>query len=432
MTDIPENTRKLSLAESYFKKETLAVFLFGITSGFPLTLVLSITSTWLADNDVSKSDIGLFASATLPYAWKFLWSPAIDQLPLGPITSIFGRRRGWLIFLSAIMAGLILVLAQFDPKTDLYSIALTIAAIAFVSASLDIVLDAYRIEILPETLMGHGATMVTFGYRAGNLIAGYGVFRLADAVSWGFALPFLTLLLIPGLIAAFWVGSPQAETMREKPISLSAQLESAIVAPFREFVKRDNWLLILAFIFIFKLGDAVTAVMTQPLIVEMGYTLTEQANANKLVGAIALWAGIALGSALYFKIGTYRALFLTGILMMITNLAFAALASFPPNLWLLGSVIGAENFATGLGTTVLVAYLSGLCNISFTATQYALLNSLANQGRAIFASSSGFIAESVGWVPFFFITTAMALPGLVLLFILMRKGVRTRADHNAV
>ncbi len=414
---------KLSIRESYFKKETLAVFLFGITSGFPLTLVLSITSTWLADNDVSKSDIGLFASATLPYAWKFLWSPAIDQLPLGPLTKLFGRRRGWLILLSAIMAGLIMVLAQFDPKTDLYAIALTIAAIAFVSASLDIVIDAYRIEILPENLMGHGATMVTFGYRAGNLIAGYGVFRLADAVSWGFALPFLAILLLPGLIAAFWVGTPEAESSIRPVEGMRAQLERAIVAPFREFMKRDNWILILGFIFVFKLGDAVTAIMTQPLIVEMGYTLTEQANANKLFGAIALWAGIALGSVLYFKIGTYRALFLTGILMMVTNLAFALLASFPPNLYLLAAVIGAENFATGLGTTVLVAYLSGLCNIAFTATQYALLNSLANQGRALMASSSGFIVDGVGWVPFFFITTAMALPGLVLLLVLMRKKV---------
>ena len=422
--------QKLTFTESYLKKETLGVFLFGISSGFPLTLVLSITSTWLATAGVSKSDIGLFSLVTLVYAWKFLWSPAIDQLPLGFLTRLLGRRRSWMLVISILMAAVILLVARFDPAKDLYAIALCILGIAFLSASLDIVIDAYRIEILPQKLIGHGATMSTLGYRAGNFIAGYGVFILADATSWGVAIPFLTLLLLPGLLAAFWVGAPKSDTLVQDHKSVPERLNEAIIQPFADFAKRQHWWLILLFIFVFKLGDAVTAVMTQAVIVDMGYTLTEQANANKLVGLIALISGIMLGSLLYFKMGTYRSLFVTGILMMLTNLGFALLAISPPNVYLLGAVVGAENFATGLGTTVLVSYLSGLCNVMYSATQYALLNSLANQARAVFGSSSGFIVESIGWVPFFFLTTLMAVPGLILLVIIMRLGVDVALNRD--
>lgn len=419
----------------FLEKKQGAIFLLGITSGFPLTLVISLMSYWLRDYGVQKSTIGIFALATLPYAWKFLWAPAIDKLPLGMLSRLLGQRRAWFLLLACLIAAAIIFLATLNPDTDVYLIGLTVAVIGFLSASLDIVIDAYRIELLDEKEMPRGATMITFGYRAGNLIAGYGALRLADILGWGPALLALILLLIPGIFAMFWVGEPlgnyglrgAASAVSSGPKGIRLRVREAVIDPFKEFMSRSNWILILAFIFFFKLGDAVSAIMTGPLLIDLAFTKTEIADANKLAGTVALWLGIALGGVLYSMIGTYRTLFLTGFLMMVTNLGFVLLVFVGRDIWMMAAVIGAENFATGLGTTVMVTYLSSLCNISFTATQYALLNSFANQGRAIFGSVSGVMVDGLGWISFFGIATLLAVPGLILLYMLMRRGVDTLA-----
>lgn len=417
----------------YGDKRIIATFGLGMASGFPLTFVISLLGIWLSREGVSKSDVGLFALITTFYTWKFLWSPAIDRLPLGPITKVFGQRRGWLFAIQAMMAGSLIAMATLEPATELYSVAVLAAFIAFLSASQDIVIDAYRIEIIEDEDQGYSAASYVFGYRTANFIAGAGVVAFAYFYGWSAAILLLPLLLVPGVLAALWVGEPERkqdgdfikaerEAHKSLPVVLE-RLREAVYLPFKEFTRREHWLLILLFIFFFKAGDAVTAIMTGPLIVELGYSDLDIATANKTVGFITLMVGVALGAVLYKRIGIYQALLLTGILMMLTNLGFAWLATSATEGWRLGLTVGLENFATGLGTTVVIAYFAGLCNVNFTATQYALLSSLGNQARTVLGAPSGYVAEAVGWFEFFLYATALALPGLVLLMVLWKKSV---------
>ncbi len=417
----------------YADKRILGTFGLGMASGFPLTFVIALMGYWLSYNDVSKSDVGLFALATSFYTWKFIWSPAIDRIPLGFITSILGQRRGWLILLQALMAISLFAISSFSPADQLFEVAVLTCAVAFLSASQDIVIDAYRIEILEDEDQGHSAASYVFGYRTANFIAGAGILLAADAFGWADALKLLPLLFLPSLIAVFWIGEPKhsreddmfmmAEQKNSPESAVLARLREAVWLPFKEFSRRQNWFLILLFILLFKAGDAVAAIMTAPLIREMNFSLTEVAWANKTVGFIALMAGVGLGAALYKRIGMYNALFLTGILMMLTNLSFAWLWLGDALEWRLALAIGMENFASGLGTTVTIAYMAGLCNANFTATQYALLSSLAGQARTLLGAPSGFLAERIGWVEFFVYATLLAVPGLILLFILKKKDV---------
>lgn len=417
----------------YGDKRIVGTFGLGMASGFPLTFVISLMGFWLSYNDVSKSDVGLFALITTFYTWKFIWSPAIDRMPLGWITRTFGQRRGWLLLIQALMAILILVIAQFDPATQLFQVAVLAAAIAFLSASQDIVIDAYRIEILDDEDQGHSAASYVYGYRTANYAAGVAVLLVADAYGWTIAISLLPLLFLPGTLAVLWLGEPnrgdkndeflRRETEATNRSPLENRLREAIYLPFKEFTRRENWYLVLLFIFLFKAGDAVAAIMTAPLIRDMDFALTDVAWANKTVGFVALMVGVGLGAMFYKQIGMYKALFVSGILMMLTNLGFAWLWAGEAEAWRLAATIGMENFATGLGTTVIIAYMAGLCNANFTATQFALMSSLGNQARTLLGAPSGFVAEYLGWFEFFIIATLLALPGLFVLWVLWRKDV---------
>ena len=417
----------------YGDKRIVGTFGLGMASGFPLTFVISLMGFWLSYSGVSKGDVGLFALITTFYTWKFLWSPAIDRLPLGPITRLFGQRRGWLLLVQALMAVLLLAIARLDPATDLYNVAVLAAAIAFLSASQDIVIDAYRIEILEDADQGHSAAMYVYGYRTANYLAGFAVLMIADAYGWTLAISLLPLLLLPGTLAVIWIGEPrrsraddafiQEEAAASGLSPVANRLREAVYLPFKEFTRRENWYLVLLFIFLFKAGDAVAAVMTAPIIRDMNFDLEVVAWANKTVGFITLMLGVGLGAMLYKQVGMYKALFLTGILMMMTNLGFAWLWSGEALGWRLAVTIGFENFATGLGTTVTIAYMAGLCNANFTATQFALLSSLANQARTLLGAPSGYVADYLGWFEFFVGATFLALPGLFVLWLLWRKDV---------
>jgi len=424
---------------SYRDPKVVATFGLGMSSGFPLTFVIALLGIWLSRYDVSKSDVGLFALITTFYTWKFLWSPAIDRLPLGPITRFFGQRRGWLFFIQGLMAVSLLAIAQVSPAADLYVVAVLAAIIAFLSASQDIVIDAYRIEIVEGEDQGYSIASYVFGYRTANFVANVGVLALAEFYGWSVAISFLPLLLLPGAIAALLIGEPVQEnagSFLEKERSKSSGLifadkfREAVVLPFKEFIRRPNWLLVLLFIFLFKAGDAVAAIMTAPLIVEMGYSNIEIAWANKTVGSITLLVGVGLGAAIYKQIGVFQALLLSGVLMMATNLVFAWLAVGEALPWRLAVTIGLENFATGLGTTVIIAYYASLCNINFTATQFALLSSLGNQARTLLGAPSGFVADAVGWVEFFIYATVIAIPGLILLIILWKLDIRAQKEYK--
>lgn len=422
--------------EPYRDRRIVATFGLGMSSGFPLTFVISLLGIWLSRENVSATDVGFMSSITVFYMLKFLWSPAIDHVPLGPITRFFGQRRGWLFTLQFLIAAGVFYVAQLDPSTQLFTVALIAGGIAFLSASQDIVIDAYRIEIFPlKEDQGYSAAAYVYGYRTANYVAGVGVLLIANYYGWATALTLLPLLLLPGVIGALVIGEPEGrgedaflarERSRFKDLSpVLERLREAVYLPFKEFTRRRYWFLILLFILLFKAGDAVTAIMTGPFIVAMGFTDLDIATANKTIGFITLMVGVGVGAELYKRIGIYRALFFTGVLMMLTNLGFAWLALGPTEVWRLALTIGLENFATGLGTTVAIAYFASLCNVNFTATQYALLSSLGNLGRTALGVYSGVAADHLGWFTFFLYATAIALPGLILLFILWKKDVGT-------
>ena len=302
----------------YRDPKVIGTFGLGMSSGFPLSFVIALLGIWLSRYNVSKSDVGLFALITTFYTWKFLWSPAIDRLSLGPITRIFGQRRGWLWFIQALVAIALVAIAQFSPDKDLYAIAVLAALIAFLSASQDIVIDAYRIEIVEGEDQGYSAASYVFGYRTSNFIANIGVLALAEFYGWSVAIVALTVLLLPGAIAALLIGEPdtkdETDFLKQERQSQTSSIfvekfREAVVLPFKEFIRRPNWWLVLLFIFLYKAGDAVTAIMTSPLIVEMGYSNLDIAWANKTVGFIALMLGVGLGAMFYKQIGMYKALF---------------------------------------------------------------------------------------------------------------------------
>lgn len=415
----------------YFQPRPLAAFLLGIASGFPLTLLLATMTYWLSKVGVDKKTIGFAVGLTTPYTLKFLWAPLIDRWRLPVLSRMIGHRRSWLVLVGLLLAIAVIMLGRSDPAHDLGTFALWAVATAFLSATQDIVIDAYRIEILPDEQLAYGTAMNQFGYRVGSaLIGGALVVWLASpegaALGWSGAYGLSTLCILAGWAAALWCG----ETHKERPAqdwSFTRWLSTTVAGPFREFFSRRGALPILLFIVIYKIGDAMGQIMLSPMIVELGFTDTEYIAANKAVGFWALIAGTAVGPMVLGRLGMGRALFWSGVMMMLSNLGFTALALLGHQPWALGAAVGIENFTSGLGLTVFATYLSGLTNAAFTATQYALLSSLAAVGRTFLSTPSGFLAEGLGWPAFYLFTTVAALPGLLLLWLIWRSGVVSAA-----
>jgi PAT family beta-lactamase induction signal transducer AmpG len=351
---------------------------------------------------------------------------------------MFGRRRGWLFFSQFFLILSILGLGSSNPSEDLAFTAWMAFFVAFFSATQDIVIDAYRIEILHEDEQGAGAGMIIFGYRGGNLLAGFVALLIAASAGFMVAYWAMAVLVLGGTIAALVHGEPESKeiivVLNKPPITkwerIQAWFNEAVIAPFRDFAKRNYWFLILFFVVIYKVGDALASTMTAPFIIELGFSLEEAAWANKMVGFWALLIGTYIGGSLIYWVGLFRALMIGGILMMVSNLSFAALALMGYNVPMLAFTIGFENFATGIGLSVFVAYLSGLCNIAYTATQYALLSSFMAIGRTWVSGTSGFMVEAWGWVNFFLFTTVAAIPGLIILYLLWQWGIRPEEEKE--
>ncbi len=428
--------------QEYRHPRVIGVFFMGISSGFPLTLLLSSLGFWLIDEGVSKSTIGLLTLSLIPYFLKFVWAPVLDSLRVPILDRLFGRRRAWLILIQIGLALAIVGLASASPVKSPVYFGLMAMMVCFMSASQDLVIDAYRIEILEEEEMPAGAAMTQFGYRVGNLIAGVVTLKLADWYGWEVAYLTMPLLLFFGLIPALIFGEPvmrgkqliEKEIQavrgwlskgRQKPEVLHKVVENiymTVVVPFKEFIQRKGWWVILLFILLLKVGDSMAAVMTAPLIGDLGFSKDEIIWANKTVGFVAVLVGAFFGGVVLNRLGTYRGLMVAAVLMMVTNLSFVLLAENGRNVDLLIFAIGFENFATGMGGTIAIAYLSGLCNMAYTVTQYALLSAFASLGRLLIGAPSGFMQEAMGYTEFFLLTTAMAIPGIILLMVMKRLG----------
>lgn len=403
----------------YGERRVLAVFFMGFSSGLPLPLTFGTLSFWLAEAGVSRTEIGLFALVGGAYSLKFLWAPLIDRLALPGVTGRFGRRRGWALLIQALLIAAIAVLGMTNPAVNPWPTALAAVIVAFLSASQDIVIDAYRIELLDEEQQGAGAAATQWGYRFGLLAAGAGALYAAEYGGWPTAFSIMAALMGVGIVTVLMTREP-AQVEIPASVGMADWLKTAVIAPFADFLGRPHWAAILLFVVLYKFGDALAGVMSNPFYVDLGFSKTEVANVSKLFGVIATLVGVAAGGAMVYRLGVLRSLLIGGVLQGLSNLAYVAQALAGHDVMVLTVVIFVENFCGGLGSAAFVAYLSGLCAIAFTATQYALLSSLASVGRTFLSSGGGWLSERMDWVPFFLATTAAALPGLILLVYLMR------------
>ncbi len=426
----------LSSLAIYRRPRLVAVLLMGFSSGLPLALTFATLSFRLAEIGVSRTAIGLFALVGVPYSVKFLWSPLIDRMPIPGLSRRLGRRRGWALAIQPVLALAILALGVVDPRSAPGLTALFALAVAFLSASQDIVIDAYRIELLRPEEQGAGAAATQWGYRFGMLAASAGALYAASFGGWRFAYGLMAALMLVGMVTVWLTPEPDGVAAPEAlpgaaAARLAAWLRRAVLDPFGDMLTREGALVILAFVILYKFGDALAGTMSNPLYVSLGFTKVELANIGKIYGFAASLGGLALGGVVVLRLGVMRALFLCGVLQMLSNLMYAAQVAAGHNLVALALTIGVENLTGGMGSAAFVAYLSGLCNIAFTATQYALLSSLAAVGRTTLSASGGAIADALGWTPFFLLSTAACLPGLALLLWIMRGENRRRLPRPA-
>src|SRR5216683_3281462 len=380
---------KLPLAVApYADRRVLMILPLGFASGLPLLLTFSTLSAWLATAGVSRSAIGAFALAGTPYAFKFVWSPLIDRLP-PPLP--LGRRRGWGLTIQIGLIAAMLALGSCDPKSHLATMAALALLVAFLSASQDIVIDAWRVEILAPEEQGPGAGMIQTGYRVAMLVSGAGALMIAARAGWFAAYATMAALLAVGMLVFLFGPEPKppAETSHHGRsrgwAALREWFTTAVAGPFADFVHRPLWPVILLFVLGYKLGEAMAGVMATPLYISLHFSLDEIAAVSKLVGFFATVAGALIGGVVTVRLGVLRALFLCGALQSAGNLCYVLQAIGGHRLDYLALCVAAENLTGAMAGAALVAYLSGLCSPAYTATQYALLSSVAAMGRTLVA-----------------------------------------------
>jgi PAT family beta-lactamase induction signal transducer AmpG len=398
-----------SLLKVFESRKMAALLLLGFASGLPLLLIGTTLKAWMTEEQVDLGAIGWFSLASLPYSFKFLWSPFLDRFTL----PFLGRRRGWLILMQIALMVAIAFMAFQQPKQALQLLAINAIVIAFLSATQDIAADAYRTDVLTELEMGVGAAVFILGYRVASLIAGSLGLILADRMPWSSVYLLMAGMMVIGIFGCLFAPEP-------RQISPPASLAEAVILPFGEFFQRKGViqaLLILVFITLYKLGDALLSNMATPFLLTVGFTKTDIGAIQVGMGSIATIVGALVGGVILSKIGINRSLWVFGVLQALSNFAYFILAQpqFAQNYQLLVVTINIENFCGGLGTAAFVAFLMSLCNQRFSATQYALLSSLMAVSRDILAAPSGSIAKSTGWSTFFLITIVAAVPGLLLL-----------------
>jgi PAT family beta-lactamase induction signal transducer AmpG len=414
--------RILTSLRPYLERESLAALFVGVSSGFPYAMIGATLTTRLAQDGITKSTVTTFALAFLVYNLKFLWAWVVDGVHL-PLLARLGQRVSWLIFSGILVMAAVANLAFQDPSADIYQTAIAAILVGVAGATFDIVIDAYRIELLEPRQLGVGSGMSQYGWRIGSVAAGALALVLAARVGWEVAYLACALFALPAMLTGLIVGEPK----RHKEPTARKGFSEAIVAiwgPFAEFFKRQGAFLVLLFILLHKIGDTLGQLVLRLLLDDMGYTNDEIAIWDVGVGFWAYLIGIFVGGVLYAKIGMKRSVLISLILMGVSNATFAFLAMAGHTNYGLAACIGFENFASGIGGVVVVAYFSALCNLQFTASQYALISAAASiVGRVLTGTTAGAIVEAVGFVNFYWLTTVAALPGIILFWLMMRAGL---------
>jgi PAT family beta-lactamase induction signal transducer AmpG len=394
--------------EVFRNKKIGIILLLGFSSGLPLALTGGTLQAWMTVDGVDLSTIGIFSLVGIPYTFKFLWSPIVDRF----VMPFLGRRRGW-IFITQI--GLIIgisLMALSSPKNSTYLVGILALIVAFFSASQDIVIDAYRTDILNEKERGPGVAVHVMGYRIAMLISGALALIISESIGWRNTYFLMALIMLIGVLSTIIGPEPQN-------ISSPRTFQEAVFGPLKNFFSRKGSIAFLILIILYKLGDAYAGTMTTPFLIRgIGFSTAEVGALNKGFGFVSVIVGALIGGFLISRLGLFRSLFLFGVLQAVSNLSFMLLSLIGKNYGLLIFTIAFENVSGGMGTTAFVSLLMTICNQKYSATQYALLSSLASLGRIFIAPTSGYLVESVDWVLFFFITFVVALPGLLLLYLM--------------
>lgn len=420
----------------YADRQVLIILLLGFSSGLPLALTGSTLSLWMRDEGVDLGTIGLFSLVGLPYVLKFLWAPLIDAARLPLLSVWLGRRRSWLVLTQGALFLAILGMGLVDPVAAPRLMALAAVLVAFLSASQDIVIDAFRVETLTEDQYAAGMANYVAAYRIALLVAtagAVGATGLFEALGssaedlWSHAYALMAAFMGVGFLATLFATEPaesEAVEAAQAGQDYATRFRQAVVNPFVDFATKPGWVLILAFVVFFKFGDAFAGAMVGPFALDIGFDKATYAYVANFVGLVTVIIGGFVGGLLGRLLSLKQALWVTGILQLASNLVFCWLAWMGPNVMALGVSVAVESFTGGMGTVVFVAYISGLCSSrAFTATQFALLSALASVGRTILSASAGFVAMELGWVFFFVATSIAALPGLFLLAILARRNL---------
>lgn len=406
----------------YLQEKVLVIFFLGFSSGLPFPLVYATLSAWLEEANIERSTLSTFAWLGFAYSLKFVWAPIVDSMPLPFLTRLFGRRRGWLLLAQVCVAIALVVLSDIDPAMEIGVFALVALAVAFSSATQDIVVDAYRIECAEDRMQGVLAAAYQYGYRISLLISMAGALVLADYASWSTTYKVMAVCMSLGIITTLLCKEPaidrpispyQGDSFTEKA---SSWFQNAVAQPFADFYTRFGpfFLLILVFVSLYRISDYVLGILANPFYLDIGYSKTAIGLVAKTYGVWPTVVGVALGGWAVVQFGVARCIVTATILIASTNLFFAAMVIVGPELWMLAVTITADNIAQGFGGTVLIAYLSSLTNISHTATQYALLSSFMALFPKFLAGFSGDVQELVGWLGFFLYAAALGVPAILL------------------
>jgi len=406
----------------YLERAPLAALFLGVSSGFTFAMIGATLTTRLAQHGITKSAVTAFALTFLAYNFKFLWAPVVDNLRL-PLIGRFGQRRSWLWLVGVLCMAAVAFLGIVNPDDSLLLVAVAAITLGVCGATFDIIIDAYRIELLEPRQLGVGSGMSQYGWRIGSAAAGALALVLAARIGWTAAYIACAVFALPAMLVGVVMGEPA----RHREPAPAHGLGEALVAYFRplvEFFQRQGALVVLLFVLIHKIGDTLANLTLRLLFKDLGFSNDEVAFYDVGIGFAALLVGIFVGGILYERLGMKRSVLVSLVLMAISNLSFAALAAAGHTNIGMAAAVGFENFASGIGGVTVVAYLSALCNLRFTATQYALLSALASiAGRFLTGTTAGGLIQTIGYVNFYALTTLIALPGVFLFWWMIRTGL---------
>lgn len=414
----------------YLEKEALAAFFVGVSSGFPYAMIGATLTTRLAQGGIDKATVTAFTLAFLVYNFKVFWAWMVDGVRL-PVIGRLGQRVSWLLFSGALVMASVVNLALVDPAQSLTATIIAAVLVGVAGATFDIVIDAYRIETLRPDQLGTGSGMSQYGWRIGA--AGAGALALVVAARYGWSAGYLacSAFALPAMLTALVMGEPPRRTVTIAKKGV-ADVWQSIAGPFKEFLGRHGAWLVLAFILVHKIGDTLANLTFRLLFEDLGFTNDEIAFYDVGLGWGAFMVGIFLGGILYARLGLKHSVMLALILMAVSNVSFAGLAVVGHSNLAMAGAIGFENFASGYGGVVVVAYFSALCDLRFTAAQYALISAAASVvGRTLTGTTAGGLIEGIGYVNFYLLTTVLALPGIALFWWMMRTGLVDEAMGSA-